>query len=74
MLVEVWLKMVGALTPDNMKLLKARGCASEVLALLDAIDKLAWAWRRTEPGPMHKRDWDDVQIRLGQLRDALREG
>jgi len=43
MLADAWLKMVGALTPDDMKLLKARGCASESFALVEAIDKLALA-------------------------------
>ena len=74
MLADAWLKMIGALTPDDMKLLKARGCTSESFDLLEAIDKLALAWRRTEPGPVKKMVWDDVQIRLRALRDALREG
>jgi hypothetical protein len=74
MLTDAWLKMVGALTPNDMKLLKARGCASELFAFLEAFDKLAQAWRRTEPPPMNKAVWDDVQGRLSALRDALHEG
>jgi hypothetical protein len=75
MLADAWLKIVGALTPDDMKLLKARGCASELFAFLEAFDKLAKAWRRTEPGPVvSKTVWDDVQVRLSALRDALHEG
>ncbi len=73
MLVDAWLKIVGALTPDDMKLLKARGCTNEALALLEAIDKLTLVWRRTEPGPMNKKIWIDIQVRLGELREVLRE-
>ena len=73
MLVDAWLKMVGALTPDDMKLLKARGCASELFALLDAIENLAVSWQRTEPGLIHKRDWADFQSRLEALWAGLRE-
>ena len=74
MLADAWLKMVGAFTPDDMKLLKARGCASEAFALLEAFDKLALAWRRTEPRPINEKEWADFQIRLRELWDALREG
>jgi len=74
MLADAWLKMVGALTPDDMKPLKARGCASELFAFLEAFDKLVLAWQRTAPPPLEKRGWDDVRGRLNQLRAALREG
>jgi hypothetical protein len=74
MLADAWLKMVGVLTPDDMKLLKARGFTNESLALLEAINKLALMWRETEPGPLDKRIWADFQIRLRELREALREG
>ncbi len=74
MLADAWLKMVGALTPDDMKLLKARGFINESLALLEAIDKLALVWRRTVPGSLDKKIWADIQIRLRELREALREG
>ena len=74
MLVDAWLKVVGAFTSEDMKLLKAQGCAGEAFEFLDALDKLTVAWRRTEPRPVHKRDWDDFETRLGQLRDVLREG
>lgn len=71
MLVDAWLKVVGAFTPEDMKLLKARGCASESFELLDAFDKLTLEWRRTEPEPTHKKDWADIQNRLQELRAAL---
>jgi len=73
-LADAWLKIVGALTPDDMKTLKARGLTHESLALLEAIDNLALMWRRTEPGPLNKKIWADIQVRLGELREALREG
>ena len=50
MLVDAWLKVVGAFTPEDMKLLKARGCASETFEFLDALDKLTVAWQRAELG------------------------
>ena len=74
MLADAWLKMVGVLTPDDMKLLKARGCASELFALLEAFDKLVLAWQRTEPGRLDKKVLADAQSRLTELRAALREG
>ena len=72
MLHDAWLKIVGALTPDDMKLLKDRGCARESYDLLDAIDKLILAWQGTEPGPMDKKEWEDIQKRLAELQEALR--
>ena len=74
MLADAWLKIVGALTPDDMKLLKARGFTNESLAFLEAIDNLALLWRRTESGPLNKKIWADIQLRLRELREALREG
>ena len=71
MLQDAWIKIVGALTPDDMKLLKNRGCASESYDLLEAIEKLALAWQRTESGAIHKTDWSDFQKRLKDLREAL---
>jgi len=74
MLADAWLKMVGVFTPDDMKLLKARGCASELFAFFEAFDKLVLAWQRTETPPLDKRAWNDAQTRLQELRAALREG
>ncbi len=73
MLVDAWLKMVGSLTPEDVRLLKARGCASELFALLEAFDKLAQAWLRTERS-VTKADWHDIEVRLDELHNALREG
>jgi len=71
MLADAWLKMVGALTPDDIKLLKARGCASELFVLLEAFDKLVLAWQRTEPGRLDKKVLADIQSRLIELRATL---
>jgi len=72
MLADAWLKVIGAFTPEDIKLLKAQGCANELFVFLEAFDKLALAWRRTLPGAISKSTWNDVQIRLQELRDALR--
>ena len=58
----------------NVKLLKAQGCANDLFTFLEAFDKLVLAWRRTESPPLDKKGWDDVQVRLNELRAALREG
>ena len=41
MLGEILLKMVSALTPDDIKQIKAAGCGDEVRAILGGLDKLA---------------------------------
>jgi hypothetical protein len=86
MLADAWLKVIGAFTPEDIKLLKAQGCASESFVFLEAFDKLTLAWRRTLPGAISKSTWpdtagaiskstwNDVQIRLQELQAALREG
>jgi len=74
MLVDAWLKVVGAFTAEDIKLLKAQGCAGELFVFLDAFHKLTLAWRRTEPRWGNTRDWTDIQNRLTKLRAALREG
>ena len=71
MLSDAWLKMVGVLTPDDMKLLKDRGFDSESYDLLKVLEKLILAWQETEPGPMDKKEWADIQKRLAELREAL---
>ena len=71
MLSDAWLKIVGALTPDDMKLLKDRGCTGEANNLLEAMERLALAWQGTDLWLMSKKDWADIQIRLEELREAL---
>lgn len=73
MLVDAWVKVVGAFTPEDIKLLKAQGCASELFVFLEAFDKLTLAWRRTELGWGNTKDWADIQNRLTKLWAALRE-
>ena len=72
MLSDAWLKIVGTLTPYDMKLLKDRGCYGEAYNLLEAIERLALAWRETDLGLIAQKDWADFQIRLEELRAALR--
>jgi hypothetical protein len=74
MMADAWLKVIGAFTPEDMKLLKAQGCANELFVFLEAFDKLTLAWRRTLPGAISKSTWNDVRIRLQKLQAALREG
>jgi len=71
MLADAWLKMVGALTPDDIKLLKARGCASELFVLLEAFDKFVLECKLTYTGRLYKKVLDDVQSRLTELRATL---
>ncbi|GAI78008.1 unnamed protein product [marine sediment metagenome] len=73
MLADAWLKVVGAFTPDDMKLLKAQGCASGLFDFLEAFEELFLAWRRTEQS-INKAVLTDVRDRLDELRAALREG
>jgi len=72
MLADAWLKVVGAFTPDDMKLLKAQGCASELFDFLAAFEELFLAWRRTERS-INKAVLTDVRGRLDELWAALRE-
>jgi len=74
MLVDAWVKVVGAFTPEDIKLLKAQGCASELFVFLEAFGKLSLAWRRTQAGSGNSKDWADIQNRLTKLQAALREG
>ena len=73
MLGEALLKIVSVLTPDDMRQLKAAGLADLAKKHIDGVDKLAAGWRR-ECGPIDSEIWDEVQIRLNELRTALDEG
>ena len=50
MLGEILLKMVSALTPDDIKQMKAAGCGDEVRVILGDLDKLAVSWHDGEYG------------------------
>ena len=74
---EILLKMVSALTTDNIRQMKAVGCGDEVRAILGDLDKLAVSWHDGEYGVMSLVDvqiWADVRSSLEELRAALREG
>jgi len=59
------------MTPDDVKELKADGCADEAKVLLEALHRVAVHWQRT--GSVDKKVWAGVQVRLNQLRAAVRE-
>ena len=68
---DILLKMVSVLTPDDVRQLKAAGYGGEVNALLGVWAAMAIHWRRA--GMSDSRGWADVQIKLNELRAALRE-
>ncbi|MBA7534410.1 hypothetical protein ES705_26656 [subsurface metagenome] len=72
MLGATLLRLVTAVTPDDVKELKAAGCMVEAKVLLEMLHRVAVHWHGT--GPVDKKVWAGVQVRLNQLRAALREG
>ncbi len=70
MLGEILLKMVSVLTVDDVRQLKAAGYEDEVNALLRVWAAMAIHWRRA--GVSDSQVWADVQIKLNELRAALR--
>lgn len=68
---DILLKMVSVLTPDDVRQLKDAGYESEVNALLGIWAAMAIHWRRA--GMSDSRGWADVQVKLNELRAALRE-
>ena len=74
---EILLKMASALTPDDIKEMKAAGCGDEVRAMLGDLDKLAVSWHDGEYGVISLVDvqiWANVWSSLDELRAVLREG
>ncbi|GAJ15463.1 unnamed protein product [marine sediment metagenome] len=63
--------MVSALMPDDVRQLKAAGYGDEVNALLGVWAAMAIHWRRADMSD--SQVWADVQIKLNELRTALRE-
>jgi len=72
MLGNTLLKLVGLLSPDDVKELKAAGCADEAKVILEALHRVAVHWWGT--GSVNKKVWAGIQVRLNALRSALREG
>jgi hypothetical protein len=76
MVGKTLLKIVSALTPDDMRQMKAAGCGDEVRAILGDLDKLAVSWHDGKYGVMSLADvqiWGDIKVRLRELQAALRE-
>ena len=71
MLGEILLRLVSVMTPDDVRELKAAGYEGEVRALLGVWDAMAIHWRRA--GVSDIQVLADVQIKLNELRAALRE-
>ena len=77
MIGEILLKMASALTPDDIRQMKAAGCGDEVRVIPVDLDKLAVSWHDGEYGVMSLVDvqiWPNVRDCLDELRAALREG
>ena len=72
MLGVALLRLVVSITPDDVKELKAGGCADEAKVLLEALHRVHVKWQ--EMGPVDPRVFVSVQIRLKQLEAALRGG
>ena len=79
MLGEILLKMVSVLTPDDVRQMKAGGsteCLKWVEDMLHLLDQMAVSWHDGEYGVMSLADvqlWAEVQVKLRELRAALRE-
>lgn len=70
MLGEVLLKMVSVLNVDDVRQVRDAGCEAELRALLGVWDAMAMRWRAA--GVSDSQVWADVQIKLNELRAALR--
>lgn len=69
---DILLKMIAVLTPDDVRQLKAAGCGDDVRSWLATWDKMAIEWRSQDYGHIDSKVWADVQIKLNELRAALR--
>jgi hypothetical protein len=72
MLGVALLRLVVSITPDDVKELKAGGCADEAKVLLEALDRVYVKWQEMEP--VDKKGWVIVRMRLNELRVTLRGG
>ncbi len=72
MLDDALLKMVSALTPDDVKEMVSLGLEDKLAELFWAMDKMVFDWRNR--GLMtDSKTWADVNIKLNELRTAWRE-
>lgn len=83
MLGEILLKIVSALTPDDIRQMKAGGSAEclkwveDIEDILHLLDQMAVSWHDGKYGVMSLPDvqlWADVREKLKKLRAALNEG
>lgn len=72
MIGEILLRLVSVLTVDDVRELRAAGCEHEVRAWLDDFDRMVVRWRNWDYGHIDSQVWADVQVKLNELRGALR--
>jgi len=66
---EILLKLVMVLTPGDVRRMETAGLGDLAKKNIDGLDRMAAGWRR-ECGPIDSEVWDEVQIRLNELRAA----
>jgi len=69
MLGVALLRLLVSLAPDDVKELKAGGCADEAKALVEVLHRVSVKWQGM--GPVDPRVFVSAQVRLNQLRAAL---
>jgi len=83
MLGDIVYRLASALTPDDIRQMKAGGSTEylkwveDVEDILHLLDQMAMSWHDGKYGVMSLADvqfWDDVRGKLNELRAALREG
>lgn len=72
MLSEILLRLLAVMTVDDVRECKRLGLEAEVRDLLAIWDRMTIEWRQIEYGHIDSRVWSDVQIKLNELRAALR--
>jgi len=72
MLDQTMLKLASVLTPEDVEEMVSSGLEDKLGELLRAMDDSALAWQGR--GLMRdSKAWDDVNAKIGKLRDARRE-
>ena len=77
MFKDIMLKLVSVLTPDDVRRMKAAGLGDLAKEHIDGLDKLATRWQEEANREQLDLDlwqiegWDEVQIRLSELRAVL---
>lgn len=72
MLDQSMLKLVNALTTEDVKEMASLGLEDKLGELLRAMDDLALVWR-SRGLVADSKAWDDVNAKIGKLRDVWRE-